>query len=272
MQTFIHFNKACARNLSKIVLTILNFQFGGNFLYTNYGVIIFSKEIGRGTMNQILYIEDEREIGEWVVQDLKKRGYHITWLTSGNEIMSYLDNINLIILDVMIPGLDGFTVGQRVKQQHPHIPILMLSALSAVEDKLTGLAFADDYLTKPFHPDELAARLEVLLRRSNHTTFQPIEIQHIKIFLEENRVVHQETGSELTLTSKEYQLLSYFLRNANQILTKEQIYEAVWGDEFIGGDNTLMVHIHHLREKIERDPSKPTIIQTIRGLGYRVKK
>jgi len=223
-------------------------------------------------MNHILYIEDDREIGSWVEDELKRRGYQVTWLTSGIEAIQYIDGVDLVILDIMLPGLDGFTIGQRIKDHKPDLPILMLSALTSVEDKVTGLSFADDYLTKPFHPDELIARIEVLLRRHPGTSHQPIELQHLRIYLHENRVVNRDTGEEMTLTSKEYQLLSFFLKHPNQILTKEQIYEAVWGEDFIGGENTLMVHIRYLREKLEKDPSKPTIIQTIRGLGYRVKR
>lgn len=222
-------------------------------------------------MQHIVYIEDEREIGEWVQEDLMHRGYQVTWLKDGSDALAYVEHADLVILDVMLPGLDGFTVGQRMKQQVPDLPILMLSARTAVEDKLEGLAFADDYLTKPFHPDELAARVEVLLRRFGRLAAQAIRLQHLDVYLRENRVVNRETGDEVTLTGKEYQLLSYFLRHPNQILAKEQLYEAVWGEMFEGGDNTIMVHIRHLRKKIEKDPSRPTIIQTVRGLGYRMK-
>lgn len=223
-------------------------------------------------MKHILYVEDEREIGEWVERDLTERGYRVTWLTDGNRVLEHLNGVDLVILDVMLPGLDGFTVGHRIKQHAPDLPVLMLSARTAVEDKVEGLSFADDYLTKPFHPDELAARVEVLLRRFGTPSAQPVKLQHLDIYMQENRVVDRETGREVTLTGKEYRLLDFFLRHPNQILTKEQLYEAVWEEPFAGGENTLMVHIRHLREKIERNPSQPTIIQTVRGLGYRVKR
>jgi DNA-binding response OmpR family regulator len=225
-------------------------------------------------VNHILYIEDEREIGEWVTQDLEGRGYRVTWLLTGEEALGRMEEVDVVILDVMLPGLDGFTIGQRLKAQHPQVPILMLSARTSIDDKLEGLTFADDYLTKPFHPEELAARIEVLMRRAGAggSSPQPTVLHHLRIHWEENRVVDTETGREAALTQKEYGLLAFFLQHPNQILTKEQLYEAVWGEEFVGGDNTLMVHIRHLREKIERDPGKPEILQTIRGLGYRVKK
>lgn len=223
-------------------------------------------------MQHILYIEDEQEIGEWVEEDLTDRGYSVTWLTDGTHVLEYLDEVDLVILDVMLPGLDGFTVGQRIKQHAPDLPILMLSARTSVEDKLEGLSFADDYLTKPFHPDELTARIEVLLRRFGTPAAQPVKLQHLDIYMQENRVVDRETELEVTLTGKEYRMLDFFLRHPNQILTKEQLYEAVWEEPFAGGENTLMVHIRHLREKLERNPSQPTVIQTVRGLGYRVKR
>mgnify|MGYP001374323573 CR=1 FL=1 len=223
-------------------------------------------------MARILYVEDEREIGQWIKSDLERRGHHVTWMEQGEEALERLEEADVVVLDVMLPGLDGFTIGQRMKRLRPDLPILLLTARTALEDKLEGLAFADDYLTKPFYPEELAARVEVLLRRYGLDAAQPIQLQHLDVFLQEGRVVDRETGEEVRLTGKEFQLLSCFLRHPNQVLTREQLYEAVWGEPFVGADNTLMVHIRHLREKLERDPGNPAIIQTIRGLGYRLKK
>lgn len=223
-------------------------------------------------MKRILYIEDDVEIGSWVKEDLEQRGFQILWLKSGDGAeIAVVDN-DLVILDVMLPGLDGFSVGQRLKREAPDVPILMLSARTAVEDKLQGLQFADDYLTKPFHPDELAARIEVLLRRSGHSMVNDINLKHIRVNLIENTMTDERTGEEIILTGKQNQIFMYFLKHPNQILTKEQIYEAVWGETFIEGDKTLMVHIRYLREKIEVNPSTPEIIETIRGIGYRVKQ
>ena len=171
----------------------------------------------------------------------------------------------------MLPGLDGFTVGQRIKRNHPEVPILMLSARTSVDDKLQGLQFADDYVTKPFHPEELAARIEVLLRRHQREVPDSIQIGHLTIHMLENRIVTND-GNEIILTAKQHQIFMYLLRHPNQILTKEQLYEGVWGESYIDGDKTLMVHIRYLREKIEIDPSMPTIVETIRGIGYRVKQ
>ncbi|NCU17606.1 response regulator transcription factor [Pallidibacillus pasinlerensis] len=222
-------------------------------------------------MVHILYIEDEKDIGKWVTQNLKEKGYQVKWMQSGEGIDQYISTVDIVILDVMLPGLDGFSIGKRIKRENKDLPILMLSARTAVEDKLEGLSFADDYLTKPFHPDELAARIEVLLRRFNKND-NILQLQHLTIHTKDLQIVNQETGEEIQLTGKQYYLFQYFLRHLNQILTKEQLYEGVWGEPYIEGDKTLMVHIRYLREKIEKDPANPTIIETIRGIGYRVKK
>lgn len=222
-------------------------------------------------MKRILYIEDETEIGEWVKTDLERRGYSVHWLTSGQGATEEVKQADLVVLDVMLPGLDGYSVGQRLKREAPNVPILMLSALSAVEDKLQGLSFADDYMTKPFHPDELAARLEVLQRRFGQTIGSEVRLGHITVRLEQMTVIDNRTEEEIPLTAKQLQILLYFLKHSNQILTKEQIYESIWGEPYMEGDKTVMVHIRYLREKIEINPSEPAIIETIRGIGYRVK-
>src|SRR5690606_28509251 len=131
---------------------------------------------------RILYVEDEREIGQWLKTDLERRGHHVTWVERGEEALEQLKDADVVVLDVMLPGLDGFTVGQRRKRQRPDVPILLLTARTALEDKLEGLSFADDYLTKPYHPDELAARIEVLLRRYGQSHVQPETVQHLDVF------------------------------------------------------------------------------------------
>lgn len=221
---------------------------------------------------KILYIEDDTDIGSWVKEDLEERGYEVEWLKSGEGAVNLVGNAELVILDVMLPGLDGFTIGQRLKKESPLTPILMLSARTSVDDKLQGLQFADDYVVKPFHPEELAARVEVLLRRYAKSFTEEVDVAHLKVYMSENRIVDTRTDQEIILTGKQHQIFMYFLRHPNQILTKDQIFEAVWGEVFIEGDKTLMVHIRHLREKIEVNPSKPSIIETIRGIGYRVKQ
>jgi DNA-binding response OmpR family regulator len=219
----------------------------------------------------ILYIEDDTDIGAWVTKDLAARGYEVIWLTNGERALAEATFCRLAIVDIMLPGLDGFTVGQRLKKQIPQLPVLILSARTAIDDKLQGLQFADDYLTKPFHPDELAARIEVLLRRTGDAFEETLTLKHLLVHMRDKRIVHRDTGEDIVLTGKQFHIFQYLLRHLGQIMTKEQIFEAVWGESYLEGDKTLMVHIRYLREKLERDPAVPEIIETIRGIGYRVK-
>lgn len=220
----------------------------------------------------ILYVEDEEELGVWVYQDLTKRGYQVTWLKSGEGALERVEDLDLAILDVMLPGLDGFSIGKRLKKASPKLPIIMLSARSQVDDKLEGLQFADDYMTKPFHPDELAARISVLLRRFDKIMPTVVKIQHLRYYPKQYQLFDDELQEEIILTSKQLHIFDYLLKHTGQIMTKEQIYESIWEADFFEGDKTLMVHIRYLREKIEKDPAKPTIIETIRGIGYRLKQ
>lgn len=223
------------------------------------------------TKKTVLYIEDERQIGEWVVRNLEERGYGVVWLESGDGASAAAGDCDAAVLDIMLPGLDGFTVGQRLKRDYPSLPVMMLSARTSIDDKLEALRFADDYLTKPFHPDELAARIEVMLRRSAPAEPEARAIGHLLVYERESRIVDAQSGEEIALTGKQFHIFMYFLRHLGQILTKEQIYEAVWGEPYLDGDKTLMVHIRYLREKIEIDPGSPTIVETVRGIGYRVR-
>jgi DNA-binding response OmpR family regulator len=219
----------------------------------------------------ILHIEDDPEIGSWIRDFLAEYGYEVIWLTSGNDAMKYMAEVDLVILDIMLPGLDGYTVGQRLKQKYPNTPIMMLSARTSMEDKLQGLTFADDYMTKPYHPDELVARIQVLVRRMGIISPDMIEVNHLRIDQKANRIIDTISKEDIMLTGKQFHIFMYLLNHLNQILTKKQIYEAVWNDTYIEGDKTLMVHIRHLREKIEIDTSRPQIIETVRGIGYRMK-
>ncbi|WP_342565714.1 response regulator transcription factor [Paenibacillus sp. FSL R7-0345] len=221
---------------------------------------------------KVLYIEDNLKIGSWVKEELEQRGFTVQWLQSGEGAEQEVNRHEIVILDIMLPGLDGFTVGRRLKRAAPAVPILLLSARTSVNDKVDGLQFADDYLTKPFHTDELVARMEVLIRRRSGTYPGRILLgTHIEVDQQAQTVYDKRTGDEILLTGKQHQILMYFLRHPNQVLPKEQIYEAVWEEAYITGDKTLMVHIRRLRQKLERNPDAPEIIETLKGIGYRVK-
>lgn len=220
----------------------------------------------------VLYIEDNEKIGSWVKEELEQRGYSVQWLLSGEGAEREVHLHEVVILDIMLPGLDGFTVGKRLKKAAPAVPILLLTARTSIDDKVDGLQFADDYVTKPFHTDELAARLEVLLRRRGGAHSERITLgNQIEVDPQAQMIYDKRTGEEIILTGKQHQILMYFLRHPNQVLPKEQIYEAVWNETYITGDKTIMVHIHRLRQKLERHPDSPEIIETLKGIGYRVK-
>jgi len=222
--------------------------------------------------NTILYIEDDEEVSDLVTQNLIDNGYEVIWLQSGDQYNQHLDKADVVVLDIMLPGLDGFTVGQRIKDKNENLPILFLTARTSIEDKLKGLNFADDYLTKPFHPEELLLRIQILLRRSGKENTGKQYLGHLEIDVEANQIHDMDTGKEILLTEKQFKIFHYLLKNSNQILTKEQIYENVWNQPYIEGDKTLSVHIRYLRQKLEQNPQCPVIIETIRGLGYRVRQ
>ncbi|PCL93136.1 response regulator transcription factor [Paenibacillus lautus] len=220
----------------------------------------------------VLYIEDNEKIGSWVKEELEQRGFSVQWLLTGEGAEKEVNQQDIVILDIMLPGLDGFTVGKRLKKTAPSIPILLLTARTSIDDKVDGLQFADDYVTKPFHTDELVARIEVLIRRSGGIKSDRITLgNQIEVDPEGQMIFDKHTGEEIILTGKQHQILMYFIRHPNQVLTKEQIYEAIWDEAYITGDKTLMVHIHRLRQKLERHPDSPEIIETLKGIGYRVK-
>lgn len=222
--------------------------------------------------NSGLYIEDEPEIASWLKEEMVEHGYDVYAYESFEAFEESGESVEFdaVILDIMLPGLDGFSIARKLKRKYTELPILLLSARSMLDDKLEGLQIADDYVTKPFHPAEVIARIEVLLRRFNKKD-DVLYLQHLKIDLKDFQVVDMDAGEEIVLTQTQYGLLQYFITHLEQILTKEQLYEAVWKEPYIDGDKTLMVHIRYLREKIEKDPSHPMIIETVRGIGYRVR-
>lgn len=181
---------------------------------------------------------------------------------------------NVIVLDIMLPDIDGYEVCRRLRE-FTYAPILFLSAKADDVDKLLGLGMGgDDYITKPFSPKEVAYRIKAQFRRMGYTE----QVDHTKrvpvitfgeIEIDQTKGEVKKSGEIISLTALEYQLLLFFMQHPYQILSKETITERVWGESFDGNDNALMVHIHHLRQKIEKVPSKPTYILTQRGLGYK---
>ena len=227
---------------------------------------------------RILICDDEKEILEILELYLEKEGYKVLKSSDGIEAMDIVkskDNIDLAIVDIMLPKLDGYKVVKELRKIS-NIPVILISAKNQDSDKILGLDLgADDYITKPFNPLEVVARVNAQIRRKNNLsvtedTKKIIEIGDIS--LDTYNVKVMVRGKEIELTSIEYGILKYLMDNAGRILTKNQIFEAVWNEQFLSGDNTIMVHISRLRDKIEVDSRNPQYLKTIRGLGYRFEK
>lgn len=225
-------------------------------------------------MAHILMIEDDPLIRGPVERSLKSVGYTVSTASDGATGLDLALNHNpdLIILDIMLPQMDGWEVCKALRKEST-VPVLMLTALGEEIDRILGLELgADDYLTKPFSTRELLARIKALLRRvemdtQNVNHVQQIELDNIVLNLDARRVY--KDGNELQLRYKEFELLSLLALNAGQVVTRAEIFDKVWGTDWLGDMRTLDVHIRWLREKLEDDPSNPRFIQTVRGVGYR---
>ncbi|MBE6047950.1 MAG: response regulator transcription factor [Clostridium sp.] len=227
---------------------------------------------------RILICDDEKEILEILQLYLEKDGYQILKASDGAEAINILnneDNIDLSILDIMMPKIDGYKVVKQLRKIS-NIPVILISAKNQDSDKILGLDLgADDYITKPFNPLEVVARVNAQMRRKNNLNNSEEKknvLQIGDIILDSYNVKVVVRGKEIELTSIEYGILKFLMDNAGRILTKNQIFEAVWNEEFLSGDNTIMVHISRLRDKIEVDSRNPKYLKTIRGLGYRFEK
>ncbi len=221
-------------------------------------------------MTRILTIEDDAITAREIVAELSSHGLVVDWVDNGREGLARAmsGDYQLITLDRMLPGLDGLTIVTTLRSLGVSTPILMISALSDVDERVRGLrAGGDDYLTKPFASDEMAARVEVLLRRQN--MLKAFETTLRVADLELNLISHEATRAEqlLNLLPTEYKLLEFLMRNTGQILSRMMIFEEVWGYHFDPGTNLIDVHIGRLRKKIDL-PGLTPLIRTVRGSGY----
>lgn len=225
----------------------------------------------------ILIVDDEKMILNLLAHNLEKEGYNVIEASDGLEAVNIAQEkkIDLILLDVMLPKLDGLSVCKRIKNMM-NIPILMVTAKDDELDKILGLELgADDYITKPFSPGELVARVKAHLNRyqsiieDRDFTGDVLHIRGIKLDKTARRVF--VSGQEKRLTTKEFDLLLFFMEHPNQVFTKEELFKEVWDNDYYGDIATVVVHIKKLREKIEADPVNPQYIVTVWGCGYRFK-
>lgn len=230
---------------------------------------------------KILVVDDERTIREVVRRYLELEGFAVTEAETGPQALSILESQppDLVVLDIMLPGVDGFSITRRLR--HPsefnplriegEIPIILLTARSNEVDRVAGLELgADDYVTKPFSPRELVARVKAVLRRSSADDAEaesPVELGAIQLDPRSRSVT--VAGQAVALTAKEFDLLYFLLRHPRQVFRRQQLLDQVWGYEFYGDESTVTVHVRRLREKLEANPSKPDYILTVWGVGYK---
>ncbi len=230
------------------------------------------------TKETILIVDDEKEIRNLIAIYLKNEGYHVLEAGDGEQGLSLLrkHKVHLIVLDIMMPKIDGIEMCMKVREI-AEMPIIMLSAKSQDMDKIVGLTLgADDYVTKPFNPLELMARIKSQLRRyikmSRNDTMNEneIEIGDMRI----NTATHEVivNNEKVKLTPREFSILELLARNQGMVMSAEQIYEKVWKEEAIQSENTVMVHIRKIRERVETNPRNPQYIKTVWGVGYKIEK
>ncbi|MEK4427867.1 response regulator transcription factor [Paenibacillus sp. FSL M7-0802] len=226
----------------------------------------------------ILLVDDEPEIIKLMQIYLENEGYRLLMARDGLEALEQVsrESIDVMVLDVMMPNMDGVEACMKIRETE-HFPIIMLSAKGQDMDKITGLSVgADDYVTKPFSPLELVARIKSQLRRVRKYTHSSPALEHEMILdeLSINSATHEVTlaGESIKQTPREFAIVELLARNRGQVLSMEQIYEKVWKEQYLESNNTLMVHVRKIREKIEADPRKPKYLKTVWGIGYKMEK
>ena len=225
-------------------------------------------------MTRILIVEDEASFSEALEFLLGKEGFQVVTAATGTEALRKFDQggIDLVLLDLMIPEVSGTEVCRQIRTKS-RTPIIMLTAKDSEVDKVVGLEIgADDYVTKPYSSRELVARIRAVLRRnaSDGIETEPgvMTVGGIRMDIDRHQV--SVNGIPVSLPLKEFELLEFLMRNAGRVLTRMQLIDRVWGSDYVGDTKTLDVHIKRLRAKIETDPANPTLIQTVRGLGYKM--
>ncbi|WP_040632294.1 response regulator transcription factor [Mobilicoccus pelagius] len=223
-------------------------------------------------MTRILVVEDEESFSDPLAYLLRKEGYDVAIAETGPAALEEMERTggDLVLLDLMLPGLSGIDVCRTLRQRSS-VPIIMLTAKDSEIDKVVGLEIgADDYVTKPYSSRELLARIKAVLRRRQEPEeLLPSTLESGPVRMDVERHVVSVDGEHVPLPLKEFELLEILLRNAGRVLTRMQLIDRVWGNDYVGDTKTLDVHIKRLRAKIEPDPAKPVHIVTVRGLGYK---
>ncbi len=222
-------------------------------------------------MARVLVVDDDVTLAEVVIGYLERAGHTGTHVTDGPAALAAVEAQppELMVLDLMLPGMDGLEVCRRVRAAHPQLPVLMLTALNEAEDRIAGLEVgADDYLAKPFSPRELVLRVDSVLRRvSRPSSPSVLTAGSLTVDTAARRVTRGDR--EISLTVRELDLLAYLMANPGRVFRREQLMQAVWGWTF-GDQSTVTVHVRRLREKVEDDPTEPALIHTVWGVGYRL--
>jgi DNA-binding response OmpR family regulator len=218
---------------------------------------------------RVLIVEDDPAIARFLERGLAAHGHQAVTADNGHDgvRMAADESVDFVLLDIMLPGMDGQEVLRRIRARRPGVPVLMLTARDEVRDKVSALdGGADDYLTKPFDLDELLARMRALVRRADQPQASRIEMGDLKMDLRSHRVWRGKKSVELS--SREFALLEYFVRHSGQVLSRQQILSAVWDYAFDPGSNVVDVYVSYLRNKLDRR-GEPSLISTVRGAGYR---
>lgn len=228
---------------------------------------------------KILIVDDEHDIADLLEVYLKNENYTIYKYYSAKEALDFIkeEEVDLAILDIMLPDINGFTLCQKIREKHTY-PIIMLTAKDEETDKITGLTLgADDYVTKPFRPLELIARVKAQLRRYNKYTPVPTENEPVTLLAYKKLMLNTKTyeceldGEPLSLTPTEFSILRILLENQGAVVTLEELFHRIWKDEYYSkNSSTITVHIRHLREKLKDTTEKPKYIKTIWGVGYKI--
>jgi len=221
----------------------------------------------------ILIVDDEKEIADLVELYLKNENYPIRKAYDAQTALSIIEteSISLALLDIMLPDMDGFTLCQKIREKHL-FPIIMLTAKSADIDKINGLMLgADDYITKPFNPLEVTARVKTQLRRfTKYNLAEPTTYDKDGLYVCPDTHICTLYGKEISLTPIEFNILWYLCERCGKVVSSEELFKAVWGEKYLDNNNTVMAHIARLREKLGEPPRKPKFIKTVWGVGYKI--